>query len=120
MEADRKMPSNLCWLAIRIRPQLRLTWVVSLTRVLAIEWAKYNVSVNSVSPGTTITEGVAAKLDRLKWGADRVPMQRFGQPEEVANLVLFLASPETTYITGQDFIIDGGTCALLATYVELK
>jgi len=92
--------------------------IVALTKLLGVEWAKYKVYVNSISPGTIRTEGSSEKLDWLKGSMKRIPMQRYGNPEEVANLVLFLVSPETTYITGQDFIIDGGACSLLPTYVE--
>lgn len=94
--------------------------VVSFTKALSVEWAKYGIYVNSISLGTTLTESVIEKLDSSKWSVDRIPMKRFGEPEEIANLALFLASPETTYITGHDFIIDGGTSALMPTYVERK
>jgi NAD(P)-dependent dehydrogenase (short-subunit alcohol dehydrogenase family) len=94
--------------------------VLSFTRTLAVEWAKYNISINSISPAVTMTEGVIEHYELIKDRVTRVPMKRFGEPDEIANLVLFLVDPETTYITGQDFKIDGGTCASHPAYVENK
>ena len=83
---------------------------------LAVEWAKYNINVNSVSPSTTLTpmvkkyfeESGISMGDQLK----RVPLGRLNEPENIASAVLFLASPESDNITGQDILIDGGVSAL--------
>ena len=78
-------------------------------KTIAIELAKYNITVNAVEPGTIITEGVK-DLDEahLKKIIRAVPLERLGRPEEVAYAHLFLASDEAQYITGQSIVVDGG------------
>jgi NAD(P)-dependent dehydrogenase (short-subunit alcohol dehydrogenase family) len=79
---------------------------------MAVEWAKYNIRVNAVSPGPIETAMAARryKTESLKKArASVVPMNRFGRPEEVANGVVFLASDEASYITGHTLVIDGGS-----------
>jgi len=83
--------------------------IIGLTRTLALEFARAGICVNCIAPGfieTPMTEGLPEKVkeEALK----RIPLGRLGKPEEVANLHLFLASPESDYITGQVFFIDGG------------
>ena len=83
--------------------------IIGLTRTLALEFARAGICVNCIAPGfieTPMTEGLPEKVkeEALK----RIPLGRIGRPEEVANLHLFLASPESDYITGQVFFIDGG------------
>lgn len=90
--------------------------VLAFTRVLAMEWAKYNINVNAVSPGMTLTE-IAEKLSKgdpefLKDMVKAIPLRRLNKPEDVASACLFLASPESANITGQEIIIDGGLAAL--------
>ena len=81
----------------------------ALTRALAVELASRNVTVNAVAPGfieTDMTQAVRNKAgDVLK---KMIPMRRLGQPEDVARVVVFLASPESAYITGQVLTVDGG------------
>jgi len=90
--------------------------VLQLTRVLAIEWAKYNINVNAVSPGVTITATVENILkqepDFIKGYLERIPFRRAAKPEDIANAVLFLVSSEADDITGQEITVDGGTSAL--------
>ncbi len=89
--------------------------VVQLTKALAVELGKYNIMVNAVSPGFTMTELVrAAAKDRPDFfeGMDRIPLRRAAEPEDIANAVLFLASAESDYITGQVLIVDGGLMAI--------
>ncbi len=86
--------------------------VLLLTKLMAIEWARYNIRVNSVSPGpitTPLTDAIYNTEDLRRGRARAVPMNRFGQAEEVAVAVAFLASDESTYITGHSIVIDGGS-----------
>lgn len=83
----------------------------SFTRVLASEWASFNINVNAVSPGAITTEFAAAWTEdpeMSEWQVSLIPLGRWGEPREVALLTLFLASEASSYITGQVFIIDGG------------
>ncbi len=83
--------------------------VVALTRTLALEYARAGIRVNCVAPGvieTPMTESFSE--DMRKKILERIPLGYLGRPEDVAYLHLFLASPESDYITGQVFFIDGG------------
>jgi NAD(P)-dependent dehydrogenase (short-subunit alcohol dehydrogenase family) len=89
--------------------------VQGLVRSLAVEWAPLGVRVNAVSPGTIATEMQAKFLDTGYASAElflsRIPMGRFGQPHEIADAVLFLCSPRSSYITGVVLPVDGGWLA---------
>lgn len=85
--------------------------VILLTKMMAIEWAKHKVRVNAVSPGpitTPMTQAIYHTPELKARRARAVPMNRFGEPEEVANTVAFLASDDSSYITGQSLPVDGG------------
>lgn len=76
----------------------------------AMELAKYNVTVNGVEPGNILTEGMDQQLGQeyIAAQAEAIPLGRMGQPEEIASAMLFLASDEASYITGQTIVVDGG------------
>ena len=83
--------------------------VVALTRVLALELGKYNVSVNAVAPGlidTPLTQKLGKEV--LQQLINAQPTRSMGSPEDVANTVAFLASAQTQFITGQTIYVDGG------------
>jgi 3-oxoacyl-[acyl-carrier protein] reductase len=84
--------------------------IIGLTKTSSIELAPYNILVNAVSPGFTMTELTMRTLPEKEFNELKsiVPAQRFAQPVEIANLVLFLVSDLNTYITGQNIAIDGG------------
>ena len=80
-------------------------------RCVALEMAAYNVTVNAIAPGFIITNiggGHAHNLELQKLVSKNIPMHRVGFPEDLEGLALFLASPGSSYITGQEIIIDGG------------
>lgn len=83
-----------------------------LTRTLGLEWANRDIRVNAVAPGWTRTEMVAGgiKDGRLSEAAltARIPQQRLAEPSEIAKVVKFLMSPDSSYITGQTLVVDGG------------
>lgn len=82
--------------------------VNSLTRVLALELAAQNITVNAVLPGAIATPGAQIPEDTKQQTIANIPLQRIGNPEDIANIVTFLASDKSSYITGQTFVVDGG------------
>ena len=90
--------------------------VIQLTKTLAVEWAKYNINVNSISPG--VTEGVMLSRLRVedpeafKAREQRIPLKRVNQPKDIAKLVIFLSSEDSDNITGEDIRLDGGMLAI--------
>jgi NAD(P)-dependent dehydrogenase (short-subunit alcohol dehydrogenase family) len=89
--------------------------LVQLTRVLAVEWALHNVRVNAICPGpflTDLNKVILNDPEKMKYFMDRLPMKRFGKPEELIGSVVFLASEASSYITGTTIYIDGGWTAL--------
>jgi len=87
--------------------------VRGMSKAAAVEFAKYGIRVNSVHPGVIetpmVTEGDA--VEQIKQFAKFIPLQRIAQSEEITNLVLFLASDESSYSTGAEFVADGGLTA---------
>lgn len=79
-------------------------------RTAAIEFAKYNITVNGVEPGNILTEGMKIQLgqDYIRAQEQSIPLGKLGEPEDVAYAMLFLASDESKYITGQTIVVDGG------------
>lgn len=83
--------------------------VIGFTKALAEEVAKYGIRVNSVCPALMETE-LVDKMDRqqVEYLKNKIPLGRLGRPEEVADLVKFLASDSSAFITGQAYTIAGG------------
>lgn len=83
-----------------------------MTRAAALELAGKNIRVNTVAPGFIETEMTSGLNEKFREeSAAKIPMKRFGKPEEVAELCAFLISDKAKYITGQSFVIDGGLTA---------
>ena len=83
-----------------------------ITRHLAVEWADKNIRVNAVAPGTIQTEALAAVPESYRAPIREMhPVKRFGEPAEVANAILFLASDEASFVTGAILPVDGGYLA---------
>lgn len=88
--------------------------VASLTKSLAIEWAKHGVNVNAIAPGVFRTALNQKLLDESERGREfltRTPMGRFGQVEELAGAAVFLASEAASFVTGEILVVDGGFLA---------
>lgn len=83
-------------------------WAKGLSR----EMAKHGITINSIQPGRIMSEQIVrfhpTEEDRRKFAQENIPMGRFGEPEELANLAIFLASPRAGYITGTVTPVDGG------------
>ncbi len=85
--------------------------VLALTRSLAVEWAAYGLRANAIAPGPIPTEGAFSRL--MVGGLEemvkkRVPQNRFGRPDELADLAVYLVSPQSSYVNGDCVTLDGG------------
>jgi gluconate 5-dehydrogenase len=90
--------------------------LLSLTRTLAVEWAKYNINVNAIGPGyiaTELTEPLMTDKDLNQWVLSKTPLARWGQPDDLIGTAVLLASRAGEFITGQIIYVDGGWLALL-------
>jgi len=92
--------------------------VIMATKVMALEWAEYSIRVNCIAPGaieTRLYDAIFSLLpeDEAKAqkeaAAKRIPMGRVGEPKEIADTMIFLASEASSYVTGQTFVVDGGS-----------
>jgi NAD(P)-dependent dehydrogenase (short-subunit alcohol dehydrogenase family) len=91
--------------------------LVGLTRALAVDLGPYNVTVNCICPGTTLTplvESATSTTFKIE-AARRMPLGRLGRPEDIANAALFLASDAASWITGATLAVDGGMTACIRT-----
>ena len=95
--------------------------VIMATQVMAREWAEYNIRANCIAPGaieTRLYDAIFTLLPedeakaRKAQAAARIPLKRVGEPKEIADAVLFLASDASSYVTGQTFAVDGGSLLL--------
>jgi NAD(P)-dependent dehydrogenase (short-subunit alcohol dehydrogenase family) len=85
--------------------------VIMATKVMAQQWARYNIRVNAIAPGLTKTrfsEALWKNPDILKMAMSRTPMARPAEPEEMVGAIIYLASDASSYVTGQIIAIDGG------------
>ncbi|MFH1480232.1 MAG: glucose 1-dehydrogenase [Pseudomonadota bacterium] len=104
--------------AIRPRPKCSVYdatkgAIITLTKALAREWARYHINVNAIAPGYFLTPLVRSLIegdgmDPTVIGKQFLPLGRMGRPEEMGPLVVYLASPASDYMTGEIIIIDGG------------
>ena len=88
--------------------------ILHFTRASAIQLAKFGIRCNAVLPGwihTPFTEHIYEVESERTWRSDRVPLGRWGEPDEVATAICYLASDEASYITGSELLIDGGVTA---------
>jgi 3-oxoacyl-[acyl-carrier protein] reductase len=82
--------------------------IIGLTRALAVELGSHNICINCVAPGFTDTEASRSLADVTKYDTSKTPLRRLETPEDLTGAVIFLASPESDFITGQTLLVDGG------------
>lgn len=83
----------------------------SVSRTLAMELAPQGIRINNIAPGmiaTPMTEESLSDPEKARQSTQRIPMGRPGQPQEIANVALFLASDDASYVTGSSYFVDGG------------
>ncbi len=86
--------------------------VVNMTRDLATSWAHYGITVNAIAPGWFPTKMSRGLLDKYEQQMlSDIPLQRFGSPNDIKGVIVFLASPAAAYVTGQILVVDGGSIA---------
>jgi NAD(P)-dependent dehydrogenase (short-subunit alcohol dehydrogenase family) len=119
LQASRGVVVNMASLngslSFKLLPSLAHTTnkaaIIGMTRQLALEGSKHGIRVNSISPGLIESGATRAQLEDADWACEmvgRTLMGRIGWPEEVASVALFLASDESSYVTGIGLVVDGG------------
>lgn len=109
---DLPMPTNAAYCASK--GGLRM-----LTRTIAVELAKHKITVNNIGPGavyTPIDADIEAQPEIEKSLMSEIPLNRWGRPEEIAGLAVYLASDEASYVTGATYFIDGGMLRQAGSY----
>jgi NAD(P)-dependent dehydrogenase (short-subunit alcohol dehydrogenase family) len=109
------MASLNATLSFRILPSLAHTTnkagIIGMTRQLALEGREHGIRANSISPGLIESNATLEQLKDPQWAGEmlgKTLLNRLGRPEEVANVALFLASDDSSYVTGIDIVVDGG------------
>jgi 3-oxoacyl-[acyl-carrier protein] reductase len=82
--------------------------ILAMTRSLAVELGPHNICINAIAPGFTDTEASRSLADVNRYDTSRTPLQRLGTPDDITGAALFLAGPESDFITGQTLVVDGG------------
>lgn len=110
--------STSAWLSTKVLPGIAHTaakgGVLSMTRQLAMEGAPHGIRANTISPGLIETNQTKDFLQKPEWAGpmlDKIMLNRLGKPEEVAYAAVFLASDESSFVTGSDLKVDGGFTA---------
>ncbi len=89
--------------------------LIQLTKVMALEWAEHNITVNAVCPGPFATELNQVVINNPEanqfFFLSHLPVKRWGQPEELTGLIIYLASDLSSFMTGSSLVIDGGWTA---------
>ena len=86
--------------------------IIAMTRQMAVDYGKFGIRVNSISPGHIVTERLGKRWENnpsgLKFFEDQYPVRRTGLPEDIGNAAVFLCSDEASFITGHNLVVDGG------------
>lgn len=88
--------------------------LMQLTKCVALEWSRFNVRVNAICPGwieTDLTTPYMQDEKTIAAGLKQIPMRRFGKPDDIGPMAVYLAADESQWVTGQSFVIDGGQIA---------
>jgi 3-oxoacyl-[acyl-carrier protein] reductase len=100
--------------------------IIGFIKSAALEFAPNNITINAIEPGSVITEGIKESMAKEGLGDEHfvaqargIPMGRLGQPEDIGRTALFLASDDSSYITGQSIVVDGGQILVESGYSDL-